>query len=170
MERGKIGIIGWFMVIMFAVSISSVILQVFFRYVLGNSLTWTNVVSRYAFLWVVFIGSAAALKDGDHIVIDVLLTKVSDKARNVILLIGYFLISLLTGTLTVLGIKVVIATQGSIQTALQLPINMVLYVSLPIGMGLSLIVAVGKIIELLKRMTGKDQTGVLNQAVKEDNR
>lgn len=160
------------MVIMFAISILSVILQVFFRYALGNSLTWTNVVSRYAFLWVVFIGSAAALKDGDHIVIDVLLMKATEKTRNAILLIGYFLISLLTGTLTVLGVKVVIATQGSIQTALQLPINLTLYVSMPIGMALCLIVALGKIVEILRRMSGKDQTRKLSEAVvgKEDNK
>ena len=42
-------------------------MQVFTRYVLNDPLTWTEEVARYLMVWVCFLGSAMALKYGEHI-------------------------------------------------------------------------------------------------------
>lgn len=46
---------------------------VFFRYVLGSPITWTEELLTMVFTWMVFIGSSAALATHQHIRIDILL-------------------------------------------------------------------------------------------------
>jgi TRAP-type C4-dicarboxylate transport system permease small subunit len=45
----------------------TICLQVFYRYVLNNSLSWTEEVARYLMIWSCFLGSAMAVKYGEHI-------------------------------------------------------------------------------------------------------
>jgi TRAP-type transport system small permease protein len=45
----------------------SVMLQVFFRYVLGSPLTWVLELTTYCFIWCVFIGASYAYKQRRHI-------------------------------------------------------------------------------------------------------
>ena len=47
-------------------------LQVFFRYVIGEPLGWTEEFMRYSLVWTVFLASGAALWRGEHMTIDVL--------------------------------------------------------------------------------------------------
>ncbi len=44
--------------------------QVFSRYVLSLSLSWPEEVSRYLFVWLVFVGGAAAVGSGQQLVVD----------------------------------------------------------------------------------------------------
>lgn len=44
--------------------------QVFSRYGFSLSLSWPEEVSRYLFVWLVFIGSAAAVGSGESLVVD----------------------------------------------------------------------------------------------------
>lgn len=41
--------------------------QVFFRYVLNTGLGWTEEVSRFAFVWFVYISASLAAQRGTHI-------------------------------------------------------------------------------------------------------
>lgn len=42
--------------VMFAISVVLVIAQVFWRYVLGDPITWTNQISRALFCWMTYLG------------------------------------------------------------------------------------------------------------------
>jgi TRAP-type transport system small permease protein len=46
--------------------------QVIMRYVFQRSLTWSEEVARYLFVWITFLGAALALERGIHISVDVL--------------------------------------------------------------------------------------------------
>lgn len=41
--------------------------QVFFRFVLDASLTWSEELSRFAFVWVIYLGASLAAKERIHI-------------------------------------------------------------------------------------------------------
>ncbi len=56
------------LIVMFA----SVLIQIFFRYVLKTPLTWTEEASRYSFIWVVLLGAAFAVRRKEHVLMDVL--------------------------------------------------------------------------------------------------
>ena len=46
--------------------------QVIMRYVFKDSLVWSEEVSRYLFVWLVFIGMSYGIKNGTHMRIDML--------------------------------------------------------------------------------------------------
>lgn len=47
-------------------------IQVIMRYVFRSSLVWSEEVSRYLFIWMVFIGISYGIKNGSHMRIDML--------------------------------------------------------------------------------------------------
>jgi len=64
----------------------TVFLQFFTRYVLNNSLAWTEEIARYLLIAVAFIGSVTAMRKGTHIAVEAGLKAMSRGARRVTLL------------------------------------------------------------------------------------
>jgi TRAP-type C4-dicarboxylate transport system permease small subunit len=60
-----------FLLVMFV----SVLIQIFFRYVLQSPLTWTEEASRYSFIWIVLLGAAFAVRTKEHVVMEVLVNR-----------------------------------------------------------------------------------------------
>ena len=60
-----------------------VFLQFFTRYVLNDSLTWTEEIAQYLLMVVTFAGSAMAARRGTHIAVEFLLNKLPRDARRV---------------------------------------------------------------------------------------
>jgi TRAP-type C4-dicarboxylate transport system permease small subunit len=60
-----------FLLVMFI----SVLIQIFFRYVLQSPLTWTEEASRYSFIWIVLLGAAFAVRKKEHVVMGVLVKR-----------------------------------------------------------------------------------------------
>ena len=63
-----------------------VLIQVFSRFITGNSVTWAGELSRFVAVWLIFIGSAIALRRNLHIQVENLYNVVSPKISLVMLL------------------------------------------------------------------------------------
>ncbi|MHA1523570.1 MAG: TRAP transporter small permease [Alphaproteobacteria bacterium] len=59
------------------------ILQIFFRYVVNQPLSWTLEACLLTWLWLVFWGAAFLLKDRENVRFDILYTAVGPKMRRV---------------------------------------------------------------------------------------
>lgn len=88
-----------------------VFLQFFTRYVLNDSLAWTEEVARYLLILVAFLGSVSAVKRGSHIMLEFLyrmvpprLAKALSVAAEAIALGGF-------ATLTVIGVQLIQTTR-----------------------------------------------------------
>ncbi|MTI61480.1 MAG: TRAP transporter small permease [Firmicutes bacterium] len=66
-----------------AVTVISLILQVFFRYILNISLEWPFELSIYAFVWTLYLGAAYARREGKHVKLDIVYEKMPEKLRAV---------------------------------------------------------------------------------------
>ncbi len=60
----------WISFVIFWAMAAIVFLQFFTRYILNNSLAWTEEIARYMLMWLTFIGAAVAMRRGTHIAVE----------------------------------------------------------------------------------------------------
>jgi len=120
------------------INIMDIVMGIVFRYLLKNSVIWTEEVARYSLVWLVMLGAAGALTRGDHMAIDFLvpkfpgwLKKASGFFRLAIQVIVLFVL-IWYGTLNVRG------TWHMKTMALGIPKAIVL-MAVPLGMSILLV-------------------------------
>src|SRR5829696_7249321 len=62
----------WIAFVIFWALAFIVFLQFFTRYVLNDSLAWTEEIARYGLMWVTFIGGAVATRKRTHIAVELI--------------------------------------------------------------------------------------------------
>lgn len=127
LERGLITIMMMIMVIL-------IFTQVFTRYILSNSLGWTEEASRYLFIWLIFMSIGIAFVDKKHISIDIVLDILPEKFKKVILQLSYIILMGLSIFLFIQGMELISTLQEFSQksSSLQIPMWLV-YLALPVG-------------------------------------
>lgn len=78
-------IIGWALFIMLGVMSILISWQVFARFVIGESLTFSEEASRFLMIWLTMLGAAYAIKEGSLIAIDFLENKLKGSTSGKIL-------------------------------------------------------------------------------------
>ena len=86
-------IVEFIVTIMFAAAVILVIAQVFWRYVLGDPITWTNQISRALFIWMTYLGIPVLFNRNILMSFDLLQEKVKG-AANIWLKIGFRVLGL----------------------------------------------------------------------------
>lgn len=77
--------------------IISVSANVIGRSLLNNSLPWADELARMLFIWLVFIGAAAAFAHFEHIAVDFVVRKLKPRAAYTLYLVQNLIISVLMG-------------------------------------------------------------------------
>jgi TRAP-type C4-dicarboxylate transport system permease small subunit len=72
----------WLTFLLFWALAGVVFLQFFTRYILNDSLAWTEEIARYMLMALTFVGSATAARRGSHITVDFLLDMLPPGARR----------------------------------------------------------------------------------------
>ncbi len=121
------------LVVIFMLIISvSVITQVFFRYVLASPLGWTEEISRYALVWLTFIGMYVVFRRSKHMMITALYNRVSERIQLVLFLIGYLLMIIFFSYLAVYGFRYSLRMMPYYPDILPIPIGYI-YLAVPVG-------------------------------------
>ncbi|MDF0727303.1 TRAP transporter small permease [Cytobacillus sp. S13-E01] len=171
-------IIRWFdrhieealLVVFSSVMVSVIFIQVIMR-LLDNSLSWSEELARYCFIWLVYIGISYGVKKQRHIKVDVVLVLLKDKGRIILTIIANILFILFA--LFVIRYGYDIATKllsfGQKSPALSIPMGLV-YMATPIGMGLTLIRLIQNLIKYIRALLGKDEVDERTEAerIRED--
>ncbi len=111
--------------------------QVFFRYVLLNSISWSEEIARYLFIYMVYFGISYAVRTNRHIRIEVLLNTLPDKAKKIMTISADILFMIFATVVTVKS-GVVVATisrLGQIAGITGIPMS-IIYCGVPIGYGM----------------------------------
>ncbi|MDR0335768.1 MAG: TRAP transporter small permease, partial [Planctomycetaceae bacterium] len=122
----------WSLILLFAVILILMIVSIFYRYVLNNSLSWSDEAIRFAFVWFTFLGSAIVFRENAHIRIDYFLEKMPSVLRLRVETAGYFMTVLFYIFIFVAGIFWVFQTQGTQMSSMRFPLNWFFYSALPI--------------------------------------
>jgi TRAP-type C4-dicarboxylate transport system permease small subunit len=84
MNRHLAAALEWVAAAFLAAVLVTVVLQVFFRYVAGWAVPWTEELTRYLGIWMVFVGAAAGVAGGAHIAVTVLLNRFPGRTRRLV--------------------------------------------------------------------------------------
>jgi len=77
----------WVAATLIAVMTGSVLLGVYFRYVLNNSLNWTEETAIMSAIWVAFLVSPWAYRNGGHVAIELVVSSMPRPATRVVRII-----------------------------------------------------------------------------------
>jgi C4-dicarboxylate transporter DctQ subunit len=115
--------------------------QVVLRYGFDSSNIWAEEFARYAFIWVVLLGSACAIRRYQHIRIDFALAAMSPSMRKFVDLFNYIAIAAFLGVLGWYGIAISMRTGNQLSAGLHIPMS-VMYLSIPISAAIMLLFTV----------------------------
>jgi len=136
--------LGYFVIVTF--------LQVFMRYVVGYSLSWSEESIRFIFIWMVLFGTSLGVKHNKHVSILMLFNRLSVKGQIVMKIIANTIILIYSLILVVQGIKVVFGFFEFPQAspALGIPMQFI-YAACPVGFSFTAFYLIQSIIYELGR-------------------
>lgn len=110
---------------------------VFMRYVMNSPAAWTTEIFEMFMVFAIFIGFGMALKDNQHIAVDLVYDKLPFRFRKIVDVIANTLGLGFAGFLTVMGIQMVSVAQqqGGVTIDVGIPLWLT-FIAMPLGMGL----------------------------------
>jgi len=121
--------------------------QVFMRYVMKSSLSWSEEIARYMFIWLIYIGISYGVKTDRHINVDAVRRILPKKINAIVSAISDLIFLLFSIIVVAAGMKVAtkIFMSGQRTPALQIPMGLI-YMAVPVGFTLVTIRLLQKII------------------------
>ncbi|UWR50384.1 TRAP transporter small permease [Phaeobacter inhibens] len=157
----------WVGVFAIGLMVLAILIQVFFRYVLGSALPWPDEAARFCMLWMTGLMAPTALRSGGFVAIDV----VDSLLRGWLFHLLQLLLLMIGLTVLIVGIQIgykeVTGLGGRFATAsLYLPTSLGfdnwfrvprswMMLSLVVGLGLLILVNIELILERIVRLLGQ---------------
>lgn len=149
----------YFLVFCLGFMVLLVFVQVVMRYIFQNSLSWSEELARYLFLWLSWIGASYAVRERGHFRVQMFIDKLDGRKREIgealILLVwfGFCLFLAYQGWLLTAHLFL----RGQMSPAMQLPIAYA-YASVPVGVTLMSIRVLVEFIKLFSKKEGEKST------------
>ena len=131
-------------------------MQVFSRYVIGNSIPWTEELARYCFMWLIYVGMVLGLHRGTHASVDVLAANIKGVPHTLVVVAVHLISIALFSVLCYQGFLLFLMVDGQATPALRISV-MVPYFSLPFGSALMIIEECWIVKEILTKARGGKQ-------------
>lgn len=121
LDKLLVGLFNGAVVLCLAAIVSTVAAGVWTRYVLNDSLTWTEAGGRWLFLYLIFIGAALAHRNGRHLAVDIVAPHLPDRARAVQRFCVDTVVAIALAALVFYGIGLANVVQG-VEAMVELPV------------------------------------------------
>ena len=140
-----------FLVFGFAILIVVGFIQVVMRAVFNNSLSWSEELIRYIYVWLCWVGISLTQRRREHIQLTFVLDLFPKKVQDLLKILVSVVLIVFTGWLVKMGFGLVfqIAGSGSTSTALKIPLYLV-YAAFPVGNLFYCLRIIGLLIEQIK--------------------
>ena len=144
----------WLTYLTVTVMVGMVAMQVFTRYLLHNSFSFTEELARYMFIWSVALGSALALKERKHVAVTVVVSMFPSKIERIVRSMADALAVIFFILLLVFGIVMVFNTRMQTTPGLGISIAFV-YLAIPVS---AVILIINGIYNALIDFAGEEKT------------
>jgi TRAP-type C4-dicarboxylate transport system permease small subunit len=135
--------------------------QVVMRYIFSNSLSWSEELAKFIFIWLSWVGASYAVKERSHFRVEMfadLLKGQSRKTFELLILVIWFGFSLIMAWLGTQFVIFHIET-GQVSAALEVPMSWV-YAAVPVGCGLMAARLIVEIVKILRPERKNPSEGV----------
>lgn len=142
-------LVDWVCLGLMVVLVADVFLGVWSRYVLQATFQWYDEVARLCFVWMVFLGAAAAVRRGAHFRLHLLIDRLGPRLRRATDLVVGLLVVAFGGVLVAGGLAMWPVARRQVSDSLEL--SMVwFYAALPIGGALMILFSVPQLWRLAR--------------------
>ena len=143
--------LSWFLMTLMALIVFDVTWQVFTRFVMQNSSSWTEEMARFLLIWIGLLGGSYALHTRMHLGIDILTYKLVGRKKQIVEVIIYTFVALFALFIMVIGgFKLVNLTFQLKQISASMGIKMgYIYTVIPLSGLLMIFYSIAFIVEAL---------------------
>lgn len=143
------------MIILFIFMIVAFSIQLFGRYIFGAGFPWTEELTRYAMIWMVFLGSAWIIFNGEHVKVTILEDVLKGKSKKTIMAVQTIIGLIFVAAIFYFSIgQLQLAAKGrSANTGIS---NAMQYMVFPIAMVLSCWGYVSKLIKQIREFRNQE--------------
>lgn len=146
-----------FCIIIVIVMVTVVTAQVFWRYVLSDSLSWSEELARYLFIWLTFLGAEVTLRRGGHVAFN----SIVDLFKGIPNLIARVIIDLIIIVFSIIvfvsGWQLTAAAWNTPSAALGIIMSYV-YIVIPITMALVIMNTTVVMVQRIKNETKENKS------------
>lgn len=132
--------------------------QVFMRYVMDNSLAWSEELARYCFIWATYLGVSYAVKRNAHICVEAAVAKLPARLRPWFVILSHFLFIVFAALVVKEGyaLTMKIFSFGQTSSALGLPMGWI-YLAPTVGFALVIFRLLQSILAELRALRQEEQ-------------
>ncbi|HKU85541.1 MAG TPA: TRAP transporter small permease [Casimicrobiaceae bacterium] len=125
-------VVSWVIIAAMAVLTIVVVVQVFYRYVLNDSIRWGWDIPRLCFIWVLMLSIPLGIRYNAHVGIDIVVQRLSPATQRAILVFNAFFMLVLSATAAYYGVILAKDTMDQMMPGINLSVGL-FYVGLAIG-------------------------------------
>ena len=123
------------------------LLQVTFRYGFNSSLSWSEELARYLFIWIIFLGMASAARRGEHMAVTALSSILPKGLLRPLAAFGFLASIVFVAVVLYTTLLLTENATAQLSSALEIPVAFV-YVAAPIGAALTIMHLVNALVRL----------------------
>ena len=114
-----------------------IVMQIFMRYVVGASLTWSEELARYFFIWATYIGVTYGVKKNAHICVEAVTSNLPEKLRVIVYVLAQVIFLVFAIFVSVEGfvLSMKIFSFGQTSSSLGMPMGFI-YLAPTVGFAL----------------------------------
>lgn len=105
----------------FIVLIAACVAQVFFRFILNNSLSWSEELARFSFIWMHMLGASLLIQGSEHAAVTAVLDLLKGGVRKAVDILIELIIFFDGAVMLYAGIKLAYSSRANLSTAMSVP-------------------------------------------------
>lgn len=135
--------------LMLAIMITLVFLNVILRFFFNSGLVWSEELSRYVFVYVIYLGAIVAMKENSHLGVDTFIKNIPEKLKWLLYIIGRLIIVIVMAILLKGSLSMVIQSHTAKAAATGLPLSIVYGIGIITG-GAIILISILNIFDVIR--------------------